>query len=89
MCHNAYATRLLTHNMYMIRSKKDDVVRKVTPNTLTSSPGTITLSTWLSPMSGDWHFIAHALNTVDTYDKWVRTPQAIKYLSVAAKRSSK
>ena len=32
---------------------------------------------------------AHALSTADTYDKWVRTPQAITYLSVAAKRSSK
>ena len=75
--------------MYMIRSKKDDVVRKVTPSTLTRSPGTITFSTWLSPMSGDWYFIAHALNTVDTYDKWVRVQHAIKHLPVAAKRSSK
>ena len=75
--------------MDMIRYKKDDVVRKVTLNTLTRSPEMTMLSSWLSPMSGDWYFMAHALNTVDTYDKWVRSPQAIKYLSDATKCSPK
>ena len=75
--------------MDMIRYKKYGVVRKVTPNTLTRSPGTTTLSSWLSPLPGDWHAMVHALNTVYTYDKWVRTPQAINYLSDATKCSPK
>ena len=77
-----HGTLTYEHHGY-IRYKEDDVVRNVTPNTLTRSPGTTTLSSWLSPMSGDWHAMAHAFNTVDTYDKWVRKPQAIKYLSDA------
>ena len=75
--------------MDMTRDKKDDLVRKVTPISLTRSPGTTTLSSWLSPMPGDWHAMAHAFNTLDVFDAWVMTPQAIKYLSDATKRSPK
>ena len=72
-------TRLLRHAIDMRRDKKGDAVRKVAPKTMTKSPGATTLSSWLHPMPGDWHAMAHTLNTVDVYDTWVRrVPQAIK-----------
>jgi hypothetical protein len=73
--------------MDTVRNKKDDAVRKVTPNMLTTSPGTTTLSSWLCAVPGDWHAMAHAFNALDIFDTWVRTPAAIKYLSDMTKRS--
>ena len=84
---------LLTNSMDISRDKKDDlvrkVVRKVTPNSLPRSPGTTEMSSWLSPMPGDWHAMARAFNKVDVFDAWVMWPQAIKYLSDAAKQCQK
>lgn len=84
---------LLTNSMDISRDKKDDlvrkVVRKVTPNSLPRSPGTTEMSSWLTPMPGEWHAMARAFNKLDVFDASVMCPQAKKYLSDAAKQCQK